>query len=234
MIGSRAKNWPIRDGRDQIRLVSSTAAASGEPSRPGTAASSEAPTRSSRGNSNVTRDPHASLSLFQPREQNQEVAYPKSVAPRASARPPPRDMSELFVGSDDEGEKAPPPQQVASPAKKNGIPAKSGAGKNFQPIRLFDEDDGPTPKKPSPEKANPKKYNHFEFGDGEEAPNAGRPTSSSRSQHQSQWDFEDFVTPHKKQPKVRGQDVRHFGWSDDEVSHKICANFSSNGTVKLI
>lgn len=69
-------------------------------------------------------------------------------------------------------------------------------------------------------KTNAKKYNHFEFGssDDEQATpkvrEAARPTNSK---HMSQWDFEDFVTPEKIAPKVLGQAVRHFGWSDDEV-----------------
>ncbi|EGE01048.1 hypothetical protein TEQG_00102 [Trichophyton equinum CBS 127.97] len=46
------------------------------------------------------------------------------------------------------------------------------------------------------------------------------PVRPRSSKHLSQWDFEDFVTPEKpKRRPVRGQEVRHFGWSDDEVEN---------------
>ena len=51
----------------------------------------------------ATRDPHASLSLFAARDPNEQgpQAYegPKP-APRASAKPAPRDYGELFAGGD--------------------------------------------------------------------------------------------------------------------------------------
>jgi hypothetical protein len=155
-------------------------------------------------------DPHATLNLFQPREiELENTSYAQPIAPRAqSAKPPPREYSELFVGED---AKSPTP----SPQK---IPAKSGSSKNFMPNRLFDEEEEPAAT-PLSVRTNSKKYNHFDFGDGEDAPTpkaeqAARPT---KTKHQSQWDFEDFVTPAKTKPKVLPAAVRHFGWSDDEV-----------------
>ena len=283
MIGARARNWPIRDGKDQARLIVSSAAAttqSNGSSRPSTLASGS---ENSRGpndavitnkprsqNKNVTRDPHASLSLFAPHEDQEESS--QVVAPRApksqSAKPPPRDYHDLFVGNDSDaspqpsrsgaispmkengGPRAPkaqsakpPPrdyhdlfvghesdaspaskQKIASPQKENMTPGpiapKAGAGKNFKPSRLFDTgasaDTPGSPEKSSDTgyKTNPQKYNHFDFGDHNETsqPTINRP----KSKHQNNWDFEDFMTPEKVPTKVRGQDVRHFGWSDDE------------------
>jgi len=64
------------------------------------------------------------------------------------------------------------------------------------------------------------KYGHFEFGDGDDAPIKPSTKQGKRTSiHVPKWDFEDFVTPEKVPTKVRDQDVRHFGWSDEEVSH---------------
>ncbi|KAF2238065.1 hypothetical protein EV356DRAFT_479876 [Viridothelium virens] len=235
IIGSRGRNWPIRDGKDQARLISSSAA--GIP-RSGTSDSTRSTsvsngdpngvtiTTRAKSNSNAMNDPHASLSLFAPPEPDEEgpdsnIQSP-SVARRMSAKPPLREYSELF-GGEDEAVSTPTPaaalrERSASPSKRNAIPIKRGAGKNFTDNRLFDENDEPDPrttiKSPERIKTDARKYNHFEFGDEED-------TSSERkerpkSSHVSHWDFEDFVTPQKSQSQVRPNDQRHFGWSDDE------------------
>ena len=233
VIGSRARNWPIRDGKDQARLIASSAAGikSRGHTRPATENSSlntnQAPvtTKPRSQSKNVTRDPHASLALFAPREQEQEgSSAPTAVAPRASAKPPPRDYHDLFVGNESDASPV-SREKFASPQKENATPGhiapKGGAGKNYQPSRLFETDKSQpgTPGTPIESSAkfikpDPKKYSHFEFGDGMEKPKpmAARP----RSKHQNNWDFADFMTPDKVPTKIRGQDVRHFGWSDDE------------------
>lgn len=251
MIGSRAKNWPIRDGKDQARLISSTAAAvAGSNGSSGSAtSSSKEPTRdpnevtiTSKAVSprkNVTGDPHASLSLFGPRETQESTHTQPGIAPRASAKPPPRDYHDLFVGNDSDVSAASTPAsktRTASPHKENHpapIAAKGGAGKNFQPSRLFDTDNevpgSPGTPQQSPDKyikPHPTKYNHFDFADGSDEPSQkpsalpARPALPDRpkSKHGAQWDFEDFSTPEKVAQKVRGQDVRHFGWGDDDVN----------------
>lgn len=279
MIGARAKNWPIRDGKDQARLIASSAANTIQSTglaRPATESASRGSTEASitnkpRTNSkNVTRDPHASLSLFAPREEQEDSSQPAVVAPRASAKPPPRDYQDLFAGNDsDASPKAkaratsptkenmpirlskaqsakPPPRDYhdlfvgnesdvspvstgrsVSPRKENMTPAaiasKGGAGKNFQPCRLFDTNDAQpsipgTAAGPSPEKfrkPDPKKYDHFDFGNVDDGPLA-QAEYRPKTKHQSQRDYEDFVTPKKVNIKIRGQDVRHFGWEDDD------------------
>ncbi|KAJ4287968.1 hypothetical protein N0V90_011983 [Kalmusia sp. IMI 367209] len=224
VIGARARNWPIRDGKDQIRLIASSASHTTQPesaasSRPSTAAPgsddvsvTDRPIGSRRSTNNAMNDPHASLSLFEPRRVDEEgefEAHP--IASRAqSAKPPPRELSELFVGG-----------EASTPTPKNGpgIPVKAGGGKNFKPNRLFDETDEEPVPTPMSVKTNAKKYDHFEFGEGEDTPKARETSRPTNKKHQSQWDFEDFVTPEKTKPKVLGQNVRHFGWSDDEDEH---------------
>ena len=276
VIGARARNWPIRDGKDQTRLILSstslTEQATGAPP-PAIASNAREPafTGKPRAQSNnVTRDPHASLALFAPRDEMEQEDQPQAIAPRASAsaKPPPRDYHDLFVGNDLDASPAaigargpgiqkethsmkppppkaqtakPPPRDYhdlfvgndsdSSPVAARGMGAspqkdlmspnapndkamapKGGAGKNYQPSRLFNVDtEGPETQQ-SPYKPHPKKYEHFDFGHGEESP---KPQARPKTKHQSQWDFEDFTTPVKPN-KVRDQDKRHFGWEEDE------------------
>ena len=233
VIGSRAKNWPIRDGKDQARLIASSAAGLVQ-SNSSTSSAMEngsrdmnqtAITTKPRSQSkNVTRDPHASLALFAPRDEGEDSSLPTAVARRASAKPTPRDYHDLFVGNESDASPV-TREKLASPKKENMTPGpvapKGGAGKNYQPSRLFDTDRSQpgtpaTPVESSSKfiKPDPDKYSHFEFGDESEKqkPIAARP----KSKHQSNWDFADFMTPDKVPTKIRGQDVRHFGRSDDE------------------
>ncbi|KAI9876182.1 MAG: hypothetical protein M1830_007083, partial [Pleopsidium flavum] len=244
VIGARARNWPICDGKDQARLIASSAASTAKATSNGTSSHQSAapgardlnevvitsrnlsPTK----RTNVTGDPHASLSLFGPRDANEDTSLPAVIAPRASAKPPPRDYHDLFVGHESDSS---PAEKSKSPTREpnataNAIAPKGGAGKNYLPSRLFGDIENPQPGTPgtphqSPDKfikPHPKKYNHFEFGEGSDGPvqqQQPKPMPTHpKSKDQSQWDFEDFVTPEKVPQKIRGQDVRHFGWSDDE------------------
>lgn len=280
VIGARARNWPIRDGKDQARLIASSVAGMTQSngfSRPSTATSDSSRDPNEAGvtnkprseSKNVTRDPHASLALFAPREEDEESSQPTiaraskaqsanppprdyhdlfvgnysdtspqpskprdmsptkenggRIAPKSTlAKPPPRDYHDLFVGEDadaspvSKGKASSPQKQNMTPA---GIAPKVGAGKNFKPSRLFDVD-GPepdtagSPEKDKGYKVNTALYNHFDLGAGDEntQPLAARPKST----YQNNRDCEDFITPEKVSTKVRGQDVRHFGWSNDE------------------
>lgn len=169
------------------------------------------------------------MALFAPREYDEDGFHtPKSgapVAPRASARPPNRDLAEILAGNEDAVEvTSPSTVRSPSPTKQNGNKnyARIGSNKHFHAVRLFDENEE-EPRPGSPEKSalktNEKKYKHFEFGEGEDAPAHSFETEmAKKSKHASQWDFEDFVTPSNQGAKVRKQDQRNFGWSDDEVS----------------
>lgn len=101
---------------------------------------------------------------------------------------------------------------------------KGGSNQKFQPIRLFenvgtDATGTSGGHKDSTRQPHPKKYGHFEFGDGDEAeakqqqPQLARPKTSK---HQSQWDFDDFMTPQKAPAKNRPHETRHFGLGEDD------------------
>lgn len=138
-----------------------------------------------------------------PKKENVGTRAPKA----QSAKPPPRDYHDLFVGNDSDASPAHTKDGASSPKKEDMTPRhiapKGGAGKNYQPSRLFDTDEAPgTPGTPvqspeKPRKPDPKKYNHFNFDDGDDAkPMPARP----KSKHQNNWDFEDFTTP-KRSPR---------------------------------
>jgi hypothetical protein len=231
VIGKTGRNWPIRDGKDQIKLITSSVKSAGKAPVDSAPEADEAFLRSRGNSNNVTRDPHASLSLFAPREKNFQDSLPAVVAPRASARPAPRDMSELFVGNDSDTSPAlaskAPRERSESPSKV--IAPKIGAGKNFAPSRLFDNDEN-SPIRPSANKEhstehfyrpNPAKYQHFDFADGSDPQDAPKPTpvKDTKSRHGSQWNFDDFNTPAKVVPTkaLRNNDVRHWGNEEDEA-----------------
>lgn len=214
----------------------------------------------------MTGDPHASLALFGPRDENQEAPrQPAAVPPRASAKPPPRDYHELFASNENDilskenpafspqkenrGLKAqsanPPPRDYhdlfvgndsdaspgadtknSSPQKGNKIttagpiPKKGGAGKHCLPSRLFEATDtepgSPGTLQEKYIKPHPQKFNHFDFDEDKQDDKTRPVQTRPKTKHQSQWDFEGFMTPEKVPQKIRDQDVRHFGWSDDE------------------
>lgn len=227
VIGARSRNWPIREGPEQAKLIKSSAQVaqpdSAPSSRPSTASrgADEVSIRSRGSTTNAPNDPQASLPLFERRQLDEEElpsAHP--TAPRVtSAKPPPREYSELFVNGD-----APSP----SPQDRR-IPVKGGANRQSQVNRLFGETEedriaATTPLRAT--KTNPKKYNHFDLGEGEdEVTPRGRDVSKrqgprEKSKSQANWDFEDFVTPEKTNPKDDPQTRRNFSLEDDEVRQK--------------
>ncbi|KAI7474818.1 hypothetical protein KC357_g5047 [Hortaea werneckii] len=219
-IGKTGRNWPIRDGKAQIDAISksiksagqtsSTADANGKPKGPHDVIINQHKKRESV---SATRDPHASLSLFAPRDPNESAsAYSgPTFAPRQSAKPVARNFVDI-AGDEPEVN---PASNVRSPSPTK---FKSGAGKNYQANRIFD--DGTTDHSSrSPErrkKTYDQKYQHFDFGDGEDAPEPNRPTSKRGNHNQAQFSFEDFSTPPKASDKTRKDYERHWGAGVDE------------------
>jgi hypothetical protein len=228
VIGFRGKNWPLTDGKDQARLIASSMpetkmAASANRGRD--MDDENAKLRSISPSKKRIQDPHASLALFteHDNDQNSRKPQPAMIPPRASAKPADREYSELFAAGHEDYE---PSKDGSSPPKKSytqPVIAPKGAGASkYQPSRLFEEDtEDLLPKY----KSNPAKYNHFDLGEAAQhdhfqhanpAATKNVPMRAKTNKHLSQWDFEDFVTPDKARNRVRGQDVRHFGWSDED------------------
>ncbi|KAI1843375.1 hypothetical protein JX265_006201 [Neoarthrinium moseri] len=229
IIGKSGRNWPIRDAKDQIKMIESSLKA-GDNIIPAKDDGNSARVRANT--NNAMRDPHASLSLFAPREETEQQAMASVISPKAGgARPRQRDFAEI-LGDEPVGEAGSPSagrHRSDSPSK--AIAPKIGAGKNYQPSRLFDREEDVPDEPESPGngnsqkfyRPNPKKYNHFDFADGsdpQDAPRAADPTPK-KTKHSSQWNFEDFTTPAKARPgktlQKSHQDVRHWGNEDDVV-----------------
>ena len=207
VVGSRGKNWPLVDGKDQIRTLTASVDASLSGVLSGVSLYDN---DHSRHSSRAGADSQIGFQPVPPRNPNREESPAKSVASRASARPPARDLAEIFYDNIEST-----PERSLSPTKRN--PLKGGAGKNYQENRLFGETPLDSTNPLSPErinkKAHAKKYSHFEFG--EEPLNVK--ATDRKSKHASQWDFDDFVTPEK--PRTRrhypGQQ-RQYDWSEFE------------------
>ena len=222
-IGRTGRNWPIRDGKAQIDAITKSLKSSGVEPNPKQPLGSRNPNEvvinqhKQRDSVSATRDPHASLALFAPRDPNEHAPAdyqgPKT-APRASAKPAPRDYNELFAGGDSPAATAAPGSMIRSPSpiKADGVMFKSGAGKHYTGNRLFDDSEATgVARSPERKKTYNQKYQHFTFGDGEDVPQNSRPTSGKSGKGQATFSFEDFATPPKYQSKPRPDDAVHWG-----------------------
>lgn len=231
VIGTRGKNWPVYGGKDQIRMITASANTANEVN--------PAPTLSPHGRSRnnersaspskkYIRDPHASLNLYEEQQEERIPSAPNAVAPRESARPAPRDMSDLFAAGHEDYETKGPDGSPKKSAKEVVIAPKGAAHKRFQPSRVFEEEVRAKPERQI-YKTNPARYNHFDIGDADDNDtfqhrdeNAKRqdvpirPKAGPQQRNTPQWGFEDFAAPEKTNQKARGQDVVHFSYGDTE------------------
>lgn len=231
VIGKTGRNWPIRDSKEQINLIARCV----KPAE-GALASADLPTRSRGNSNNVMRDPHASLALFAPREEIESAPPVSVVSPYAGNRPRQRSFTQILGDEpeDDDDDETSPNRgrgRSQSPSKMGkAIAPKSGAGKNYQPSRLFetDEEHQPeTPAKPSPDRyvrPDPRKYQHFDFADGtdpQDAPKTGVAFADKpKTKKDAMWSFDDFSTPQKptaSRALHKARDVRHWGTENDVV-----------------
>ncbi|KAB5580664.1 hypothetical protein GE09DRAFT_447565 [Coniochaeta sp. 2T2.1] len=222
IIGKTGRNWPIRDSTEQLRLIKNSQNSAGvETARPAEPAAG----RARKDSSNILRDPHASLALFAPREEAE--AAPSVVSPYAGSRPRQRSFTEILGDEPVDEPGTPSRERSMSPSK--AIAPKIGAGKNFQPSRLFQGEEDMAanniPERKAYYKPNEKKYQHFDFSDGSDIPQEptkpkGAP-SQPKSKHDSNWSFDDFSTPAKALPTRglhRTQDERHWANDDETVT----------------
>ena len=130
VMGARARGWPIRDGKDQAKLIVTSAANVG-PATSAPPSVSAVPTATNgkprAQSTHVTRDPHASLSGFGPSEDGSDG--PKAIAPKAAAsgKPPLRDYNDLFMGGNE--------SETTSTTKKGApsSPTKENSGFKHPP-----------------------------------------------------------------------------------------------------
>ncbi|KAI0450134.1 hypothetical protein F5B21DRAFT_446293 [Xylaria acuta] len=266
IIGKTGRNWPIRDSKDQIRMIENCVKSATSASPSASQPSTTIPDYSRGKSTNALRDPHASLSLFESREE-QERTLASVISPRGGVRPRQRGFTEILG---DEPDDAPPSpsagrQRSVSPNKAvaprggprprqrdfveilgdepvsgpespetvrgQSIAPKVGAGKNFQPSRLFEVDEAEERNDLLEDaksqdrfyRPHPTKYSHFEFADGSDPQDQDAPLpdpTPQKSKRDSQWSFDDFVTPAKVKPTkvLRHQEAHQWESDHDEAS----------------
>lgn len=216
------------DGKDQIRLIANSfSAAPAVPVSPprGRTMDNGFTDRPASPTKRYIKDPHTSSyqDLFSPgRDEQGRAESPGTIVPpRASARPPPRDMSDLFVAGHEDYE----PNAGGSPRKSvayEAVAPKGAGAQKFGDVRVFHGDEA---KEDKIYRTNPARYDHFDIGDADENDpmqhKSGRnrekqalPMRARTEKHGSQWDFIDFVTPAKVPMKLREQDK--VNWDYDE------------------
>ncbi|KAI8947104.1 hypothetical protein F4801DRAFT_24831 [Xylaria longipes] len=268
IIGKTGRNWPIRDSKDQIRMIENCIK-SATGASPSTSQVSATISDHSRGRSaNAVRDPHASLSLFESREE-QERTLASVISPKGGARPRQRGFTEILGNEPDDAPPSPSagrqrsvsPSKAVAPrggprprqrdfveilgnepvggpesletARGQSIAPKIGAGKNFQPSRLFEVDEAEDQNDSledakSPDRfyrPHPAKYSHFEFADGSDPQDQDQDAplpdiTPQKTKHNSQWSFDDFVTPAKFNPSkaLRHKEAHQWEPEDSETS----------------
>lgn len=133
VIGRSGRNWPIRDNNEQLRVITTCIQS------PDVATGSADTVDSrSRGGSNAMRDPHASLELFAPREHLEQSSSERVVSPYAGTRPRERSITQILGAESDDEDGSSARDRSQSPSK--AIAPKAGAGKNYRPNRLFNEE----------------------------------------------------------------------------------------------
>ena len=218
IIGSRARQWPIRDGKDQARLIASSATASEKDIEAGPSANGSSganvgsPTKTNQRRQTATKDPHASLSLFTPRDEDEPEE--RARGPKATHKPPPRDYHELFARQDEE---APARERSVSPHKDFRPKSSSAKPPPRDMHELFvgpqsDASPGTKEKLQSPEKGP------FSPGNGAPKGGAGRNYRPMRVFDPEQG--EDTGSPTKsdnvfKKPDPKKYNHFEFGDSDD-------------------
>ncbi|RMZ90084.1 hypothetical protein DV736_g2687, partial [Chaetothyriales sp. CBS 134916] len=235
VIGSRGRNWPVSDGKNQISLIASSA--SHQPTTPQPTAPTSPRGRSAGENSHVDRngspskrlvkDPYTSMDTYFVQQTIENLSMSQAVPaaapppPRAeSFKPAPRDITEILAAGL-EG------KEPDSPTKASVVAPKGGSNQKFVRNRILEENEEDFAS-PKIYKTNPARYNHFDLGEvSEDDPfqynksvsksqdTQTRPVNGNASKHTSQWDLSDFNTPQKIALKERPDGKVHFTLDGD-------------------
>ncbi|KAK6342810.1 hypothetical protein TWF718_008196 [Orbilia javanica] len=205
VIGKSGKNWPIRSGDEQVKLIKASVNSVAE-----TPADESSTRPSSKGSNQSGRE---SIQLFAPRELDEDVFKSSVPPPRGSIKPPGRQLHDII------GEEGDVP--VAAPTPKGSI--GTGPRRTFFVGQEIDETNSTPDRKVAVHQG---KYKHFELEHNPEKdaetpkPNAPK-RASVYSKAGSSWDFADFATPEKRPTKISAQHARTMTWSDDEETSPV-------------
>ncbi|KAJ5555734.1 hypothetical protein N7461_004204 [Penicillium sp. DV-2018c] len=243
VIGARGRQWPIRDGKDQTRLLRAAETARATPSQVATPQTT-LPVRSSSPGKRRIRDPYAAESLTELLSPSKETAEIERRAAEAAARPTSSSSSGKRYTKDPYGAGSlteilsptkQPPAPVAPFAPSSGRPAT----RNFSDIFVRDEDVPDSPSKPQrraprtieeeekPATSGPVdenrsfyktvagKFSHFEVGADNSDREVKDESRHAKHYHKAHWDFGDFSTPDKIKRSAHGPRGR------EEAGHSL-------------
>ncbi|BFZ54942.1 hypothetical protein PYCC9005_001979 [Savitreella phatthalungensis] len=197
VIGIRGRGWPVYDGSDQCRVLEVGAGSA-------KASAATAPVTADRPLT-ATKDPHATLRLFETVQEPKRQTY-EAIETRDSCKPTNRDYGELFVNADS--------------ARPDDAVTRSGRGAlrqaSLNPTSLPEEAEAPR-KAIAPSAGRLARDSHFELN-GDESQYNNKENMHSKAgvidhNAMSSWD-----TPeHKQQYKARPDLQSHFGPQDGNV-----------------
>ncbi|KAK3356196.1 hypothetical protein B0H65DRAFT_439348 [Neurospora tetraspora] len=224
VIGRSGRNWPIRDSKDQINLINRCIKEGGTPATDNQGSTSTRPKAT-----NAMRDPHASLSLFAPRE---EVATPPEpvVSPKAGSA---RHFQPIRLFETDENMPEIPdtPQSIHSVQRK--VKPDPTKYKHFDFADGSDPADAPQPGVPFDKKPKTKHDSQWSFDDFN-SPERPAPTRTIVKSFLSSVDDEDHQGPstpqNKASRKLRRDDATHFNVGNDGPSPEVQKNNRGAGT----
>ncbi|OQE91292.1 hypothetical protein PENNAL_c0010G00049 [Penicillium nalgiovense] len=242
IIGARGRQWPVRDGKDQVRLLRNAETARSAPSQPSSQnAETKLPHRSSSPAKRRIKDPYAAESLTELLSPSKEVAEIESRAepPRPASSNKSKRYTQDPYGAGSLTEILSPTKKVPAPVAPYAPASGRPAVRNFSDIFMKDDDvpDSPTKSKPraprvfeEEEKAGPGpvdedrhfyksaagKYDHFEIGGDNSEREMKAEVKQANPKQSTHWDFDDVETPAKGSRPARGHEVRHFGFGDNE------------------
>jgi hypothetical protein len=244
VIGARGRQWPVRDGKDQTRLLRAAETARATPSQLASPQTT-LPHRSSSPGKRRIRDPYAAESLTQLISPSKETAEIESRAAEAAHRPASsgKRYTKDPYGAGSLNEILSPtkqaPAHVAPFAPSSGRPAT----RNFSDIFVKDDDVPDSPSKPQrraprtiEEEDRPAtgpvdedrsfyktlagKFSHFEVGADNSDREVKQESRHGQHYHKAHWEFGDFNTPDKTTRSTRGprgeEEVPHFGFGDEQ------------------
>ncbi|KAG0154533.1 hypothetical protein PDIDSM_101 [Penicillium digitatum] len=259
VIGARGRQWPIRDGKDQLRLLKSAEAALAPSQAASQNGETKPPLRCASPGKRHIRDPHSADSLTELLSPSKETPRPTSSSKKytqdpygagslnellsptkkapayvpplgSSGRPATRNLSDIFQKNDDMPD-SPSKSQRRAPQADQGD-EKTGTGpvdedrhfyktdpRKFKHFDISGEEvggAGPVDEDRHFYKSVPGKYNHFEIGGDNSERESKAEVRQATHKHATHWDFDDVETPVKGSRAPRGQEVRHFGFGDNE------------------
>ncbi|KAJ5781154.1 hypothetical protein N7457_006314 [Penicillium paradoxum] len=241
VIGARGRQWPIRDGKDQVRFLKTAETARSGPSQPvSQQTTTKLPNRSASPGKRRIKDPYSAESLTDLLSPNKELAELEC----REETPRPASSSKRYIkdpyGAGSLNEILSPTRQAPAPVAPYAPSPGRPPTRNFSDIFMKDDHMPDSPSKPqrrAPQveeeekeekaatgpvdedrhfyKSDPRKYNHFEIGGDNSQREIKAEVKDAVSHHTSHWEFDDVETPVKSTRPARGQEVCHFAFGDE-------------------